>query len=102
MDWGLLKRYVVDEVARLAAARGADGRADALEECLRLAAQAQRAREALADPRAALRRAEARARALEAALLEAERRFCRCGEQAPCGLHALVRRALDGEGDGRA
>ena len=51
--------------------------------------------------RAALAQAEARARALEAARLEAERRFCRCGEAAPCGLHALVRRALDGEGDGR-
>ena len=33
--------------------------------------------------------------------LEAERRFCRCGEAAPRGLHALVRRARDGEGDGR-
>jgi hypothetical protein len=48
--------------------------------------------------RAALAKAEARARALEAALLEAERRFCRCGAAAPCGLHALVRRALDGGG----
>ena len=36
MDWGLVKRYVVDEVARLCSAGGTDGRADALEECLRL------------------------------------------------------------------
>jgi hypothetical protein len=97
MDWGLVKRYVVDEVARLSSA-GADGRADALEECLRLAQDARLAHEALADLRAALGRAEARARALEAALLEAERRFCRCGEEAPCALHTLVRRALEGEG----
>jgi hypothetical protein len=101
MDWGLVKKYVVDEVARLSAASATDGRADAVEECLRLALDARLAREALADLRAALGRAEARARALEAALLEAERRFCRCGDAAPCGLHALVRRARDGEGDGR-
>jgi hypothetical protein len=101
MDWGLVKRYVADEVARLSSG-GADGRADALEECLRRAQDAQHTREALADLRAALARAEARARALEAALLEAERRFCRCDDAAPCGLHALVRRARDGEGDGRA
>jgi hypothetical protein len=101
MDWGLVEKYVVDEVARLSAASGTDGRADALEECLRLAQDAQLAREALAGLRAALERADARARALEAALLEAERRFCRCGEAAPCGLHALVRRALDGEEEGR-
>jgi hypothetical protein len=69
-----------------------------LEECLRLAQDAQLARESLADVRAALALAEARARALEAALLEAERRFCRWGEAAPCGLHALVRRALEGRG----
>jgi hypothetical protein len=74
-------------------------RADALHECLRLAQDAQLAREALADLRAALARAEARA--LEGALLEAERRFCRCGEAPPCGLHALVRRALDGPGEGK-
>jgi hypothetical protein len=97
MDWGLVKKHVVDEVARLSSAGAADGRAAAQEECLRLAAETQRAREALADLRAALGRAEARARALEAALLEVERRFCRCGEAAPCGLHALVRRALDGD-----
>ena len=101
MDWGLVEKYIVDEVARLSAAGTADGQADALEECLRLAQDAQLAREALADVRAALAQAEARAKALEAALLEAERRFCRCGEAAPCGLHALVRRARDGEGDGR-
>jgi hypothetical protein len=83
------------------AAGGANGRADALEECLRLAQDAQLAREALADVRSAVAQAEARARALEVALLEAERQFCRCGGEAPCGLHALVRRALDGEGDGR-
>ena len=35
-----------------------DGRADALEECLRLAAETQRARESLADVRAALGRAD--------------------------------------------
>jgi hypothetical protein len=72
---------------------GTDGRADALEECLRLAQDAQLARETLADLRATLDRAEARARALEAALPQAKRRFCRCGQAAPCGLHALVRRA---------
>jgi hypothetical protein len=27
-----------------------------------------------------------------------ERRFCCCDAEVPCGLHALVRRALDGEG----
>jgi hypothetical protein len=102
VNWDLVRKRVVDEVARLSAAWGADGRADALEECLRLAQDAQLAREALADLRAALAQAEARARALEAALLEAERRFCRCGEAAPCGLHALVRRARDGAGEGRA
>jgi hypothetical protein len=100
MDWGLLKKRVVDEIARLSAAGFADGRADALEECLRLAQDARLAREALADLRASLAKAEARSRALEAALLEAEWRFCRCGEEAPCGLHALVRRALDGDGEG--
>jgi hypothetical protein len=81
MDWGLLKKRVVDEIARLSAAGSADGRADALEECLRLAQDARLAREALADLRAALDRAEARTRPLEADLLEAERRFCRCGER---------------------
>ena len=101
MDWGLVEKYIVDEVARLSAAGTADGQADALEECLRLAQDAQLAREALADVRAALAQAEARAKALEAALLEAERRFCRCGEAAPCGLHALVRWAPDWAGDGR-
>ena len=42
-DWGLLKKRVVDETARLSAAGATDGRADALEECLQLAAEARHA-----------------------------------------------------------
>ena len=30
MDWGLVEKYIVDEVARLSAAGTADGQADAL------------------------------------------------------------------------
>jgi hypothetical protein len=53
MEWGLVKRYVVDEIARLSGGSGrADQeKADALEHCLRLADEVERSRAVNADLR---------------------------------------------------
>jgi hypothetical protein len=104
MEWGLVKRYMVDEIARLS---GGNGRADqetadALEQCLRLADEVDRSRAVHADLRNRLDQAERAAASMRQALQEIEAAFCRCDGRRGrvCGLHAIVRRALDGEGDG--
>jgi hypothetical protein len=67
-------------------------RADALQACLGQAEQARQAWEVAEGLRLGLER-------LTAALLEAERAGCRCGGESVCGIHALVKVALDGDGE---
>jgi hypothetical protein len=75
--------------------------ADPLEQCLRLADEVERSRAVRADLRDRLARVERAAAVMRQALQEIEAAYCRCDGRRGrvCGLHALVRRALDGEGD---
>jgi hypothetical protein len=104
MEWGLVKRYMVDQFARLS---GGNGRADqeaadALDHCLRLAGEFERSRAVHADLRGRLDQMERAAAAMRQALQGIEAEYCRCDGRRGrvCSLHAIVRRALDGEGDG--
>ena len=104
MRWGLVKRYMVDEINRLSSGTGRADQvtADALEHCLRLADEVERSRAVHADLRNRLDQAERAAATMRQALQEIEAAYCRCdvGRGRVCGLHAIVRSALDGEGDG--
>ena len=94
MDYGLAKRYTIDVIARLS---GADQNrpleADALEHVLGVAEEVRWAREVAERLRFRLDR-------LTAALLDAELVGCQCaGDAGPaCGIHKLVKDALDGDG----
>jgi hypothetical protein len=102
MEWRLVRQYVVDEIARLldGNSRADWETADALERCLTLAAEVEGSRAVHADLRGRLDRAERAAAAMRQALQKIEAAYCRCDGRRGrvCGLHALVRRALDGEG----
>jgi hypothetical protein len=102
MEWGLVQRYMVDEIAGLSAGNGRADRetADALEHCLRLAGEVERSRALHADLRNRLDQAERAEAAMRQALQEIEAGYCRCAGRRGrvCGLHATVRRALDGGG----
>jgi hypothetical protein len=93
---------MVEEIARLSDGNGRADRetADALEHCLRLAEEVERSRAVHADLRGRLGQAERAAAAMRQALQEMEAEYCRCHVRRGrvCGLHAIVRRALDGEG----
>jgi hypothetical protein len=80
MRWGLVKRYMVDEIARLSGGNGRADRetADVLEHCLRLAGEVERARAVHADLRGRLDRAERAAAVMRQALQEIEAEYCRC------------------------
>jgi hypothetical protein len=94
MEWGLVKRHVMEEIARLSREGKPDSqeKADALEQCLKLAGEVQLAREVSADLREKIRKRED-------SLQEIERRFCQCDLAAGrvCALHALVQEAIDGD-----
>jgi hypothetical protein len=95
MDYGLAKRYTIDVLARLSG--GDQNRpleADALEHVLGMAEEVRWAREVAERLRFRLDR-------LTAALLDAELVGCQCaGDAGPaCGIHKLVKDALDGDGE---
>jgi hypothetical protein len=95
MDYGLAKRYTIDVLARLSGGdQNRQLEADALEHVLGVAEEVRWAREVAERLRFRLDR-------LTAALLEAERVGCRCdGAAGPaCGIHKLVKDALDGDGE---
>ena len=98
MDYGLAKRYTIDVIARLSG--GDQNRpleADGLEHVLGVAEEVRWARDVAERLRFRLNR-------LTAALQEAERLGCKCDPDAgaTCGVHALVKEALDGDGAGIA
>jgi hypothetical protein len=88
-------------MARLAVSNRRDSRdaADALERCLALADEVDRSRAVHADLRNRLDRAERAAAVMRQAHQEIEAAYCRWDVRRGrvCGLHAIVRRALDGE-----
>jgi hypothetical protein len=95
MDYGLAKRYPIDVIARLSSAdQNRPLEADALEHVLGVAEEVRWAREVAQRLRFHLDR-------LTAALQEAERLGCKCDPDAGavCRLHALVKEALDGDGE---
>jgi hypothetical protein len=95
MDYGLAKRYTIDVIARLSGGdQNRQLEADGLEHVLGVAEEVRWAREVAERLRFRMDR-------LTAALLEAERVGCRCDGDSVCGVHALVQRALNGDGENR-
>jgi hypothetical protein len=103
MEWGLVKKRVLEAVRHFAEGDAQKGEwADAIEECLTLAEEVHRTRQVHADLRGRLDKMEQDAVAMRQALQNIEAGYCRCDVKAGCvcGIHAIVQRALDGESDG--
>jgi hypothetical protein len=99
MEWGLVKKRVLEAVRQFAEGDTRQREwADAIEECLTLAEEVHRTRDVDADLRGRLDKMEQDAAAMRQTLQEIEAGYCRCDVKAGrvCGLHAIVQRALDG------
>ena len=95
MDYGLAKRYPIDVIARLSGSdQNRQLEADALEHVLGVAEEVRWTREVAERLRFRLDR-------LTAALQDAERLGCQCDPDAgcACGIHKMVKEALDGDGE---
>jgi hypothetical protein len=92
MEWALAKRYLMDVVKRLSGGDQARQlEADALEHVLAVGQETRMAREVAEGLRLRLNR-------LSQALQEAELVGCECDGAIACGIHRLVKVALDADG----